>query len=621
MDVENLQKAFESPNEIKADIIEQHFSAESKKTSEVTLNQYLVGNDREVLACDSAQRGNTVEICIQQLRSELAFYRDKWSEAESDQKTVYREHIDRCEQLLNRMKMVTGEWLSTSGPHYLFQGSLEEIEEKVGNLYKELDGMESSLRKLKRGPDYKDQEASLSTSIKTLKQTIQNVKKNSREQALLLTKTKDIPLLGNLYHQNVSIRQEQGDRSVLQFNRSAAITDFSHNETNLREMVDYPLLLQFRNEFLAATPEQKVLLDRYDIRGNGDKVSPKKLEKVLTRIENRIQRGYPELRSMDFSEVEKAAVGRRTHLQAKVMQDLFLHLKQGQVAFDGENMVYARLSLLNTFKQPNVNRSGLVLSEVNQALDMAAVLEMMDGAEVHFDQKDEEACFIDQMTGNLHLSKSFALDVAGSEEIRQIRLKTFIFDVSVQGNISNKGVQKQINDVNFDRLRDYVKSLDQPLLFQRFEKVENAMQNEEGFELASSLALFLKEIASLSINCYGGKDRTGYLAALISFEALFDQTAPEERRLGSHLKDHIARQLMSDEGILAQIIKASTGRVALKVLPINLKLYYGDSVKNKISGVGRRVLGYGRAAFLKVRGEKKSQVDENVIRTFQSYHF
>jgi hypothetical protein len=233
-------------------------------------------------------------------------------------------------------------------------------------------------------------------------------------------KAKYAPILCNLRMHTVVNAQEVQKTAV---SRSAAISDFSHNEISLQELKDYHELkalfienkeIQNESEFKRLQKESpmKEQLERLSLYGFVKKdgtVDFNKLEELVTNLkiqaliaygpEKLLQNPSNELNNLieglvdkkwilkkeslsseqlniiNSIEIPEASLNkiieeRKDRLKQQCIQDLYSHFKNRPV--DSTETIYARTSLLDVTKK-GTESNGLILHERVQALDMKAL--------------------------------------------------------------------------------------------------------------------------------------------------------------------------------------------------------------------------------------------------------
>lgn len=452
--------------------------------------------------------------------------------------------------------------------------------------------------------------------------------KNSRspEEA----KQRYVPGLTNLRVQTVA---DSEGKMISSISRSGSITDFSHGEISLQEMIDYKYLLDLKDNCLDLARKQ-IMISRYDLAPKDPALGPfeaQKLDILLEEIKKSTLAGYSGKVTtsndrLDLDPLRKVIREREQLLSLQFLQDLSAHLENKPAS--GETLIMGRTSLVAMIK-PERGKHGVVFSERTMAFDMKAIYDRMDGKTIFFDLDKQagQTGYIDEK-GHVHLPKQLHAETLPPE--KGIVLKTVLANLSVQGNIENTGIQKAVNDDALKKLREL--SIDSPQALGLVAELENKLQQLE--EYASwNLVLkytnapdpfapclsFHKAIEALngygSVNCYGGVDRTGYLVELKTQDALKKELArirlAQNREDEEKLKEDAVQlktwglQQLSDDSIAIQIGYENKGHRAFKLVRFMLDLYAPDSSE----GVARRIQHMARSLFSMIPGMDKQKVD------------
>lgn len=406
-----------------------------------------------------------------------------------------------------------------------------------------------------------------------------NFKYNERETA----KNEALPILCNLRMQTLKNKDGQVISTV---SRSAAISDFSHGEISLRELQDYQDLIRLKNRTNIGMERSRDLMNIYGF----DVTNPKVMEDVINDLKTRALISYgPEnllapdalkevkdvveklVRGEELLEEDKTAMReavideeklsqairhRIEHLEFLVLQDLYAHFQQRPV--EGDDTLYGRVSLLDMQKPPK-NEFGCILYERTQGLDMKAIFDAFEGRDVFFDLDSAvQGPYIDD-AGRIHMPREFS-----SEGRETTRLHTVLFNTSVQGHMNNEGIQQWIND-------DAMKKI------ARLKGVEGQVSLFDGeldpFKAPLKAIKWFQDAGGyVGVNCFGGKDRTGYLVALLTQQHLKERI-PENDPARRKLLRRWGRQLVSKRGVAAWIARENADHSVLKVTRYDLELY------------------------------------------------
>lgn len=411
------------------------------------------------------------------------------------------------------------------------------------------------------------------------------------------------PVLCN--HRLQTVETPQGE-VVSSITRSAAMTDFSHGEVSLQELKDLPDLEQWQslsNERKAELrslylTDSKTLnatileikakaLTAYGVEAlTNPAESSGKLEAILHKLQNvsSIAETLGKLSPQEQfilkgavinpEKLEKVMSDRRDKLKLLALQDLQLHLQSNPAKNDP--LLYSRVSLVDLRKRPT-NEKGLMLDERTQGLDMKALFEELEGATLLFDCEEGEASYIDE-EGEIHMSKNCAQ--TGTE---RTTLSTSLINVCTQGDLRhtmNTGMQKTINENALEKLRaQYGQTEEFISLENGLKRLSNDPQYDPNEVVLLATLFFQKQGGYTGINCFGGKDRTGYAVALVTHHHVLNLSGkkredPEAKEWG--------HQLLSKTGIASNIAQDNADHTALKLSRKDLLLYDIHTVKGKM---------------------------------------
>jgi|688.fasta_scaffold00765_16 hypothetical protein len=401
----------------------------------------------------------------------------------------------------------------------------------------------------------------------------------------------EIPLLCNLRSHKVEFMANPENATAT--NRSAALSDFSHGETNLQELEDYLILLNAPSvqdeHFKEYHQKYNSYFKKYY---NSNILYEKDVELLKKNIKARIEKAYGQ--PMDVEKIRQLATERRKYLERLMLQDLFLHLSESPPKSD--TIFYGRTCMLDPMKPGKTEEVGFYNSERNQLLDMKALYDGLEGRKIFF--TSTRAPFIDEK-GNIHMPQT----LSGGRKTAV--MNTFLINTCVQGNKKNTGLQRAVNE-------DAVLKLDQLQLNATQQKLARELKNKlmhqkkTNFDLACEAIQFMHSVGYASADCYGGKDRTGYALALITYNLIKKHLfAPEgENKIPKLSKEdnilmaQIAHALIGPTGTARLIIQDNYGHryCALKLVDFNLELYITGPGKYKLIGTGKRIEEYRKGA-------------------------
>lgn len=440
------------------------------------------------------------------------------------------------------------------------------------------------------------------------------------------------PVVCNLRMQKV---MDADGNVVSAVSRSGAISDFSHGEVSLQELKDLEDLQKIadgkelpkdRLDHLKGLYLQDIkdsFNERLDVKaqavifeikvkalvGYGAEALAQKpelegLKPILTKLESCTH--FEEMVDMlsdeervllidtklDPGKVNEVIGQRSERLKLMALQDLELHMRTTKA--DKDPILYGRTSLVD-LKKPANNEAGCILYERTQGLDMKALFEELDGATVVFDE-DIAAAYIDD-EGQIHMPKDCA-----AEGVESTTLNTVFFNICVQGfedHLLNDGMQKAINDKTLDKLRQqYGKTPEFKALEMSLQKLEKS----DGYDPNEAVVMvtqFIQKNGGYSgLNCYGGKDRTGYAIALITHAHLAKLAGISLFAAAAKKWGH---QLLRNGGVAARIAKDNADHTTLKLLRKDLLLYNTNSIKGKMLRAAHFCDGAGMAIMKKIK--------------------
>lgn len=598
-------------------------------------------NGKTIQATEKAERANTIELFMNGLKTKQAALEKELADENAKPEAI-KEPSQRAEQLAKLLAETKAdidiyskttknvEWVSTNATRFAF---------KTEN------------RALALTPPDK---------IKPEQKAAYEAAKIAYAVEFAEIKEHFAPIPINLRMQTVT---DSNGVTVSAISRSGAISDFGHGEISLQELQDYPDLLSLSQGKPVGYIAMKKLVTLYDLQLPVEKgattpsdqpiaIDPNKLQQLVLTIKGRALKGYGSEKLLDakapyYNELsmENLTVGpkekgslcrlleklntnklslqeleplknigldseklktiieqRRKKLEPMWLQDIYLHLNTFPAA--GASTLFQRISLLDMQKNAK-NDSGCILNERTMGLDMKALYDKIDGRTIKFDlDVADTGPYIDD-EGAIHMPIS-----CSTPGINETTINAVLFNVSVQGNTGNTGLQKAINDaglaklaklgVNVDDLRKKLAKGD------RYKAIE--LLNEAGKTVGGRT----------SANCYGGKDRTGAVCAGATLAAIrILQNPPGTARLTDKMKDDVGKkrqaeiddkmkadvakwrsQLRSAHGTAGNIAHQNAGHRALKIVAWNSKLYGINP-----SGIARRIFSYLQAGIMGVRAK------------------
>jgi hypothetical protein len=233
---------------------------------------------------------------------------------------------------------------------------------------------------------------------------------------------------------------------------------------------------------------------------------------------------------------------------------------------------------------------GCVNHERTQGLDMKAIFDELQDARVVFDCNNSQAAYIDH-EGVIHMPTDCST-------VSSATLVPVFFNVCVQGDKGhclNTGMQQQINEQTLERLEGHY---GKDARFQELKASLHQLSKDESMDPNRTALLinqFIQENNGYAgINCYGGKDRTGYELALITHEKIAEELKVD--RSDPQMAE-VKVQLLRSNGIASQTANDNVGEVPLKLTRYDLELYDTKTAKGKLHRIADGV----NAAFVTVK--------------------
>ena len=429
-----------------------------------------------------------------------------------------------------------------------------------------------------------------------------------------------VPILSNLRMQTV---ENAKGETVSAVTRSAAITDFRYGEVSLQELKDLEDLGKCLSltEMGLRTPVEEgaekkmkgfylkdnesknlgdvaLLIKTKALVGYGadalviDAHKSKELNELLGKIQssgsienkfNSLSKGEKSLireLKIDQTKLDAVISKRSNFLKQLVLQDLQLHLETTPVKSNEAPILYGRTSLVDLGKPAN-NEAGCIIHERTQGLDMKAIFDELKDSSLVFE--NIAAAYIDE-EGKIHMPEKCAV-----KGLLEAKLNPVFFNICVQGtkgSTLNKGMQGAINDQALKDLKeaypdsDELKKLEESLV--RLGQSEKNDPNESVLLVAQFMQ---KNSGYTGINCFGGKDRTGYSVALITHAKVAELVKKVPELAKTDVFDpamkKVGHQLLSSEGIAAKTAEDNADHTTLKLTRFDLLLYDTASIKGK----------------------------------------
>ena len=379
-----------------------------------------------------------------------------------------------------------------------------------------------------------------------------------------------LPVLGNHRMQTV----EDGDGKPLStVARSAAITDFSRGDISLQELKDYTILKD-----LIKDPKARDLLKFYDLLSpDGISTDSKKYNEFIERVETSVARSYGEeilivddigMKTLDQTKLNEIIQKREELIKLQFLQDLHEQFRSRPVTAD--SVVVGRVSLVDMTKPPERDR-GFVNNERTQGLDMKALYDSVDGAEVVFDIENPEGGAYFDDSGKIHMPKAFHADQSSPEgEPKTTKIKSLFFNVSVQRNTNNEGLQRAINQDAISKLEKLASSGtdEHSASLELIKDLLARSKIEDPYVITEEIVDLMRKLnCYVSLSCYGGKDRTGYVAASATRRTLKSLASSPA------ILKQWQRELLSDSSNLLRIVFDNAKHNSFKITKPSPELY------------------------------------------------
>ncbi len=389
-----------------------------------------------------------------------------------------------------------------------------------------------------------------------------------------------IPALVNLRHESVSTGNNEGPST--HYARSGSITDTRDGTTNLRDLKAYAKDSSALDKRIA---ELKVKYTKAMTPGH------------FTRKKTRLAKAALYKKELNtLKELKKnpqiSIASRRDVLQDQMLQLLATQVKHDPEQFSTDSFSslmgtfsIAQVSMLNPSKNKVKGKNAeFVQNERNQMLDMAEIFAEFDGKTLIFDGKGP---FIDN-DGVVHLPTK--KDDADGKPIQRTLNATF-HNISTQGQTKNTGEQAEVNQASLEKIETQLQSYEKKIaalpagerknsynhkISQRrkqFESIKDRLNNkqESNYKIGQDLAKFHQGLgAALGINCFSGKDRTGYAAVKLAGHFIKKQASKVGKL--SIFKQKIQSQLMTHaSSVSLRVVSATTGFDVFKIQETSLE--------------------------------------------------
>ncbi len=219
----------------------------------------------------------------------------------------------------------------------------------------------------------------------------------------------------------------------------------------------------------------------------------------------------------------------------------------------GDAWTVADVRLLNPKKTHIEN--GCILVESVMIDDMRAMFKEFNGKNIIFDKKCVGAYKDDE--GNVHLPASILGE--GAEE-KMLKLNAHMFNVSVQVHKKNDSVQKEINDEAIGNLEKNISNKED---WDKAKKVLDAGKSNATAAVDLTQAL-LQSGVTVSLGCFAGKDRTGWIAGLVMIKNMVKELPGKMTNSVSKL---LTQDLIKPDSVLMRVINKNKAQRSPSVDP------------------------------------------------------
>ncbi|MGZ3632989.1 MAG: hypothetical protein ACXWM7_01510 [Parachlamydiaceae bacterium] len=271
--------------------------------------------------------------------------------------------------------------------------------------------------------------------------------------------------------------------------------------------------------------------------------------------------------------------------------------------------------LLNEYAKDDFHETGWAHFEGKQIEDMYASYQDLDGQSIRI--HDGKGCFFDEQEDGSAILYLSAEEIGWNGDIpAEIKHEACFMNVSVQGNTTNKGLQAEINNKEFEKLEKWVDTDpqisegDKIVLRQELSKVKSRLEDnhESSFELATELSVLGSLVSEMSTGCLSCKDRGGTIAELFAIRlmerawALSAHGDPAALRLLDKAIQKFANEILDKDSPCVLVINDSTGVEAAK---ISVHLLSGMSPEVRVKKLGEMALLFASGGF-EVKQESKA---------------
>jgi hypothetical protein len=258
----------------------------------------------------------------------------------------------------------------------------------------------------------------------------------------------------------------------------------------------------------------------------------------------------------------------------------------GKISSESQTFDLVHVCLLNQEKS-SFDKSGWVHDERVEIEDMSAIFKEFQGKTLVFDGSGPAI-----EGNNIYLPPEL---VKGENAPKTLTLNTFIFNTSVQGNVENTKLQKELNTEQLNKLLKH-----HPDFFKDNEKLKQQLLSgaKSGYGLAEDFLFQLLKSGKLAVStgCLSAKDRTGFICASLMQRAL-------NAILPKGVPNPFESKILSKK-FLAYKVVVENGHYAVKVNPAaDLRGYESLKARGKI---GAKLL-KGAVIAQQIAAEKKKK--------------
>jgi hypothetical protein len=276
------------------------------------------------------------------------------------------------------------------------------------------------------------------------------------------------------------------------------------------------------------------------------KLNPKDLQAKLLQEQKKYAQGSRAHASLQMAidqlnTPETALKDRQGRMELLMLQYLSAHAERdaGKLGKMKSPAIWdvVDVRLLNPQKNEMDRESGWVHDEANELLDMKEIFKQFEGRTIVLDGKGP---YIDE-EGKVHL----ALDNGGQE----ISLNPKLINISVQGQMENSGLQKELNEEALNELDDHPELKNNPDWKEMRQMLASGQSN--GTVAEKALTALVQAGISVSAGCLSGKDRTGWVVGrtMIKLMANTQET----------IRKYLTGKLIGPNSMASKILKDVTG--------------------------------------------------------------